>query len=70
MWSWGAFRSKTINDSGIKTVSIEEFELNCLEMIDLVEEKGYTYVITKAGRPFVMMEPVAAETSENPAERD
>ncbi len=53
----------------MKTVSVEELQLNCLEIIDLVEKKGYTYVITKNGRPFVMMKPVAAE-SEAPGKRD
>jgi hypothetical protein len=48
----GRKRSKT------RTVSTEEFESHCLEIIDLVEEKGYTYIITKDGRSFVMMRPV------------
>lgn len=56
-------------DCRMKTVSVEELQLNCLEIIDLVEKKGYTYVITKNGRPFVMMKPVAAE-SEAPGKRD
>jgi hypothetical protein len=45
----------------VKTVSAEEFELNCLRMIDLVEEKGFAYVITKDGRPIARMESVRAE---------
>jgi antitoxin (DNA-binding transcriptional repressor) of toxin-antitoxin stability system len=40
-----------------KLITAEEFEANCLELIDLVEEKGFTYVITKDGKPFVMMIP-------------
>lgn len=45
-----------------RTVSTEEFESSCLEMIDLIEEKGFTYVITKDGQPIARMEPVKAET--------
>jgi hypothetical protein len=66
----GASMREGIEDGKVKTISAEEFELNCLEMIDLVAEKGYTYVITKDGRPFVMMESVVAESSEVPGERN
>ena len=47
-------------DSRIRTVSTEEFESGCLEMIDLVAEKGITFIVTKGGKPLVMLKPVRA----------
>lgn len=41
--------SEGTEDSGVKTVSTEEFELNCLEMIDLVEKEGLAFLITEDG---------------------
>lgn len=46
--------------SKIMTVSTEELESRCLEIIDLVEKKGCTYIITKNGRPFVILKPLRA----------
>jgi antitoxin (DNA-binding transcriptional repressor) of toxin-antitoxin stability system len=51
------------SEQAVKTISAEELELNCLEMIDLVAEKGFTYVITKNGKPIAKMEPVPPETN-------
>ncbi len=42
----------------VQIISAEELELNCLEMIDLVAEKGFIYVITKNGEPIAKMKPV------------
>jgi len=44
-------------EGSVKTVTAEELELNCLEMIDLVEEKGFIYVITRDGKPIAKMIP-------------
>lgn len=52
--------SEETEDSRIRTVSTEEFELGCLEMIDLVEEKGITFIVTKGGKPLAMLKPVRA----------
>jgi antitoxin (DNA-binding transcriptional repressor) of toxin-antitoxin stability system len=48
-------------EQAVKIISAEELELNCLEMIDLVAERGFTYVITKNGEPIAMMKPVPPE---------
>ncbi len=61
MMSWGESMCEGSGERVTKTVSAEEFELNCLEMIDLVAEKGFTNVITKDGKPFVMLERVKVE---------
>jgi len=45
----------------VKTVSAEELESNCLEMIDLVSEKGFIHVITKDGKPIAKMIPAPAQ---------
>lgn len=45
------------------TVSTEEFESRCPEMIDLVEKNGYAYIITKDGQPIAMMKPVTEESA-------
>jgi antitoxin (DNA-binding transcriptional repressor) of toxin-antitoxin stability system len=44
-----------------KTISAEELELNCLEIIDQVEAKWLTFVITKDGKPIALMMPVSQE---------
>ncbi|MGA2051417.1 MAG: hypothetical protein ABSG96_27325 [Terracidiphilus sp.] len=49
-------------DRPMKAVSTEEFELNCLEMIDLAAEKGFTYVITKNGKPIAKLERLTPES--------
>jgi antitoxin (DNA-binding transcriptional repressor) of toxin-antitoxin stability system len=43
------------------TFSVEELESNCLEMIDLVAEKGFNYIITKDGKRIARMIPVPPE---------
>lgn len=53
---------KGAQESLMKFATLEEAEQNCLEMIDLIEEKGFTYVITKNGKPYVMMVPAPAES--------
>jgi len=42
----------------VNTISSKELELSCLELIDLVEEKGCTFVITKDGKPNAKMMPL------------
>lgn len=41
-----------------KTVTTEEFAEKCEEMIDLVAKRKCIFVITKEGKPHVMMTPV------------
>jgi prevent-host-death family protein len=43
------------------TISTEELELRCLELIDQVEAEGLTVVVTKDGRPIAMLIPIPAE---------
>jgi antitoxin (DNA-binding transcriptional repressor) of toxin-antitoxin stability system len=43
------------------TISAEELESRCLELIDQIEAEGLTVVVTKLGLPFVMLFPVPAE---------
>jgi len=52
---------KGAEESLVKFVTVEEVEQNCLEMFDLIEEKGFTYVVTKVGKPYVMMIPAPDE---------
>jgi antitoxin (DNA-binding transcriptional repressor) of toxin-antitoxin stability system len=49
-------------EPSVNTITAEEFEANCLELIDLVEQKRFTYIITKDGKPFVMMIPAPPQT--------
>ena len=43
------------------TISAEEFETKCLELVDEVYENGLTVIITKDGRPFVKLGPIPVE---------
>jgi antitoxin (DNA-binding transcriptional repressor) of toxin-antitoxin stability system len=54
----------------VKTISAEEPELNCMEMIDLVGEKGVTFVVSKDGKPIARMMSVPPETEPRGASRD
>ncbi len=40
------------------TISAEELEASCLELIDQVAEEGQIFVITKDGRPIAKMMPM------------
>jgi prevent-host-death family protein len=41
------------------TVAASEFKAKCLRLLDEVEEKGQTLVITKRGRPVARVVPVS-----------
>jgi prevent-host-death family protein len=45
----------------VKTITTTEFKAKCLTLIDRVEKKGESYVITKGGQPFVMLVPVSSD---------
>jgi len=45
----------------IKIITATEFELNCLDLIDQVEEKGVTFIITRDGLPIARMMPAPPE---------
>jgi antitoxin (DNA-binding transcriptional repressor) of toxin-antitoxin stability system len=43
------------------TITAAEFAGKCLALIDRVEKRGESFVITKRGRPFVLLEPVPSK---------
>ena len=43
------------------TISAQELDSRCLEIIDQVEAAGLTVVVTRDGLPFAMLIPVPAE---------
>ncbi len=43
------------------TISAEELESKCLELLDQVAEEGRSFVITKDGRPIVKLIPMPPE---------
>jgi len=64
--AYGRCMCKVTEGRLVKTVTLEAFAVDCLDLIDLVEENGFTFIITKGGRPFVMMIPAPSEAG-NPS---
>ncbi len=44
-----------------RTIAAGEFKAKCLQLMDEVNEKGLTLIVTKRGKPVVQVAPPAAE---------
>ena len=53
----------------MRTMELEQVEIEFLNLIDEIERTGEVIVITRGGRPAARLEPVISESAEQPPVR-
>jgi prevent-host-death family protein len=58
-----------VDTNAMRTMTASEFCARCLDVIDEVHASGDSVLITKNGKPYVVLEPVNEQSTAEPGKR-